>query len=43
LSPAAANKVAPESIAWLRAHWIEPSRPQPVDVTALIRQMRDGD
>jgi prevent-host-death family protein len=41
--PAAAKTVTPEGMAWLRAHRIQPSRPQSVDATALIRQMRDED
>ena len=37
----AAKSVTPEGLAWLKAHRIQPSQPQPVDATALIRQMRD--
>jgi len=36
-----AKAVTPEGLAWLRAHRIQPSQPQTIDATTLIRQMRD--
>jgi len=39
--PSAAKAVTAEGLAWLKAHRIQPSRPQPIDATTLIRQMRD--
>ena len=41
--PAAVRTVTPDGTAGLRAHRIQPSRPQSVEATALIRRMRAED
>jgi antitoxin (DNA-binding transcriptional repressor) of toxin-antitoxin stability system len=41
--PASVKAVAPDCIAWLRAHRIQPARPRSIGGITLIRQMRDED